>query len=109
MPSKSKDKGNRFERELVTKIKKLPGLEAERAYGSNGEALGEAKEVDVRIRLKCGEILTFQCKSNKKFPKYMRELIDLLHEDKVNCLAFKANHKGAYIVCELDYFLKLIS
>lgn len=109
MTSKQKDKGNRFEREIVNKVRKVSDLEVERAYGSNGESLGEAKEVDVRIQLKCGEILKFQCKNNKHFPKYMRDLINLMDLDKVNVLAFRANKKGAYVLLNLDYFIKLVT
>ena len=39
MPSKSKAKGNRFERQIVQDIEGK-GLKAKRAWGSNGEALG---------------------------------------------------------------------
>ena len=48
MPSKSKAKGNRFERQIVKDIEKA-GKEAKRAWGSNGAALGMHEEVDVLI------------------------------------------------------------
>ena len=40
MPNRSKQKGNRFER-LVVEMTKDSGLAAKRAWGSNGEAMGE--------------------------------------------------------------------
>ena len=46
MPSRSKQKGNRFEREVVNRAKELH-IGAERAYASNGLSLGHAEEVDV--------------------------------------------------------------
>lgn len=48
MGNKSAAKGKRFERETVNEAKAF-GLDAERAYGSNGEAIGEHRTVDVRI------------------------------------------------------------
>ena len=49
MSHPSKQKGNRFEREIVN-LTKDAGLDAERAYGSNGKALGFTEDVDVVIR-----------------------------------------------------------
>ena len=46
--NKSKQKGNRFERECV-KIAETHGFSAQRAYGSNGRALGESETVDFVI------------------------------------------------------------
>jgi len=48
MSHPSKAKGNGFERELVDKAK-AEGLEAKRAYASNGLALGQAETVDLMI------------------------------------------------------------
>lgn len=49
MAHPSKRKGNTFERELVNEALKL-GLLAERAFASNGRALGEAETVDCLIQ-----------------------------------------------------------
>ena len=48
MPNKSKEKGNRFERQIVQMCteKDIP---SKRAWGSNGMSLGMAEEVDVLI------------------------------------------------------------
>ncbi len=48
MSHPSKTKGNGFERELVDEAKAL-GLEAKRAYASNGIALGQAETVDLMV------------------------------------------------------------
>jgi len=45
----SKRKGSGFERELVNEAVAC-GLEAERAWGSNGRALGEGEAVDLLVR-----------------------------------------------------------
>lgn len=47
----SKQKGNRWERELVN-LARESGLEAKRAYASNGQSLGHHEEVDVLIESK---------------------------------------------------------
>ncbi len=44
----SKHKGNCFERELVNSAKE-DGIEAQRAWGSDGKSLGEHSEVDCLI------------------------------------------------------------
>jgi len=49
MGQHSSRKGKRYERELVREAE-ARGLEAERAYASNGRALGEAEECDVLLR-----------------------------------------------------------
>ena len=48
MPSKSKAKGNRFER-LCVDIAKESNIKAVRAWGSDGRSLGEHSEVDVML------------------------------------------------------------
>lgn len=49
MGQRSSRKGKRYERELVREAE-AAGLEAERAYASNGKALGEAEACDVLLR-----------------------------------------------------------
>lgn len=48
MPNRSKEKGNRLERELVLKAKEW-GLYSERAYGSDGRNLGLSPTVDLLV------------------------------------------------------------
>ena len=48
MPSRSKAKGNRFEK-LVEQMSIDAGVNAKRAWGSNGAALGHHEEVDVLL------------------------------------------------------------
>ena len=64
MPSPSKAKGNRFEREVVNRAIQS-GLTAKRAWGSNGASLGMHEEVDliigkepqIKIQAKCRKSL----------------------------------------------------
>ena len=68
--NKSKQKGNRFERECV-KIAETHGFSAQRAYGSNGGALGESETVDIVIYAN-SEKIKGQCKVRNKLPKYIK-------------------------------------
>ena len=79
MPSPSKQKGNRFEREVVNKAVQS-GLTAKRAWGSNGAALGMHEEVDLVIG-KEPEI-KIQAKCRRKLASY---LIPSEHVDAVVC------------------------
>ena len=79
MPSPSKQKGNRFEREVVNKAVQS-GLTAKRAWGSNGAALGMHEEVDLVIG-KQPEI-KIQAKCRRKLASY---LIPSEHVDAVVC------------------------
>ena len=66
MPHPSKAKGNGFERELVNQAIKA-GCEAQRAWGSNGEALGENAEVDLKV-----DDMRIQAKRRKALPSYLQ-------------------------------------
>ena len=68
--NKSKQKGNRFERECV-KIAETHGFSAQRAYGSNGRALGESETVDIVIYANSEKIKGI-CKVRNKLPKYIK-------------------------------------
>tara|TARA_R100000908_G_scaffold31640_1_gene14291 strand:- start:2722 stop:3072 length:351 start_codon:yes stop_codon:yes gene_type:complete len=77
MSHPSKLKGNRFEREIVDKAKDV-GLDAKRAWGSNGMALGEHPEVDCII-----DKSKIQAKVRKKLPAY------LIPSEEVDAVVFK--------------------
>ena len=68
--NKSKAKGNRFERECL-ELLKSNGFTGERAYGSNGRALGESETVDIIIYAN-SEKIKGQCKVRNKLPKYIK-------------------------------------
>ena len=83
MPSKNKARGNRLERLVVNQAK--VGIDAIRAYASNGMSLGEAEDVDVKI----GEFKG-QCKMRKKIASFMKPPescdIALIKEDREDTL-----------------------
>ena len=82
MPSKSKAKGNRFEREIVN-ICSEHDLNAKRAWGSNGAAIGEHEEVDVVIEPKeDGPRFKIQAKCRKKLADFLQPTE---HVDAVVC------------------------
>jgi hypothetical protein len=65
MTSPSKNKGNNFERELVRSAQ-AQGLDAERAWGSDGHSLGLPAEVDCLIHG-----LRVQAKRRRSLPAYL--------------------------------------
>lgn len=66
MTHSSKNKGNKYERELVNQARDS-GLAAERAYASNGRSLGHHEEVDLLVADK-----RIQAKRRKALAKWMR-------------------------------------
>jgi Holliday junction resolvase len=78
MSHPSKQKGNRFEREIVEKAIDRGLKDAKRAWGSNGMALGEHPEVDCLIKG-----YKIQAKVRKKLPKY------LIPSNEVDAVVFK--------------------
>ena len=71
MPSKSKAKGNRFEYEIVD-ILNENGLEAKRAYASNGLSLGFTEDVDILVKDFYGiKDFKIQAKRRASLPKYL--------------------------------------
>ena len=91
MPSPSKAKGNRFEREIVNKLTDL-GIKAKRAWGSNGASLGMHEEVDVLV----GSSFKIQAKCRKKIASF---LIPTEHVDAVIC---KEDRGEMLIIMRLD-------
>ena len=74
MPSKSKAKGNRFEKVCVD-IAESMGFKAKRAWGSDGRSLGHDPEVDVLVNYLLSENqereMKVQCKVRKNIAQYL--------------------------------------
>ena len=94
MPSKSKAKGNRFEREIVNMCK-FWNTKAKRAWGSNGQAIGQHEEVDVLI----GENFKVKDKCRKKLADF---LLPTEHVDAVVC---KQDRGETLIIMRFEDFL----
>lgn len=97
MASPSKAKGNRFERELVNKAKEY-GLEAKRAYASNGLSLGLTDDVDLLI-------------DGKAYQAKCRKTIGELYKPNKNVFGqiFKEDRGDTYVMVRLDDYLKLLN
>jgi len=103
MPHSSKRKGNRFEREVVETAEAY-GLEAERAYASNGQSLGEVEECDVLVRrddAKVMEALRIQAKRRKTVAQY-------LTCDGADVVVTREDRGENLVVLPLDRFLSLL-
>ena len=103
MTSRSKTKGNGYERELCNQAKDK-GLTAKRAYASNGESLGMHETVDCLIS---GQRV--QAKRRKKILKGIRDMVDLLnHTDAV---VFREDSADSFVLIRwsdwLDQQVKL--
>tara|TARA_R100001443_G_C3351428_1_gene176957 strand:- start:817 stop:1251 length:435 start_codon:yes stop_codon:yes gene_type:complete len=109
MPSRSKQKGNRFEREVVNTAKDV-GLTSERAYGSDGRALGENKEVDVIIDSRAKK-WRIQCKVRKKIANWIKpdpSVVDLqvVKEDRGEIYAILPYKEFVALIVDRDYLLE---
>ena len=96
MPSKNKARGNRLER-LVVNIAKEEGLDAVRAYASNGLALGEAEDVDVKI-----EHFRGQCKMRKNIASFMKP------PESCEIALIKTDREETLVVMRYSEWLELI-
>ena len=96
MPSPSKAKGNRFEREIVNTVLGSGFKTCKRAWGSNGAALGMHEEVDVLM----GEDFKIQAKCRKKLASF---LVPTEHVDAVVC---KQDRGETLIIMRFDDWLE---
>ena len=99
MPSKSKSKGNRFERVCVN-IAEETGSKAVRAWGSDGRSLGEVAEVDIVL-----DKYKVQCKTRKRIAKWIKpesEEIDfqLVKEDRGKIYAILTYESLLALLCQ---------
>jgi|TARA_R100000093_G_C1868666_1_gene50636 Holliday junction resolvase len=96
MPSPSKAKGNRFEREIVNEAKKA-GFTAVRAWGSNGQSLGLHEEVDLTIGK--NPLVKIQAKCRKKLASF------LLPSEHVDAVVCKQDRGETLIIMRFDDWL----
>lgn len=96
MSHPSKTKGNNYERELVNEARAL-GLDAERAYASNGKALGESEEVDIKV-----QGCRVQAKRRKSLAAFLKPT------DGVDCVAFREDRGETYVLLRWKDFLDIL-
>ena len=94
MANPSKDKGNRFERQIVH-LCTIWGIKALRAWGSNGQSLGMHEEVDVLIE----DDFRVQAKCRKRLPMFLKP------SEEVDCTVFKEDRGDIYIMMRFEDWL----
>jgi Holliday junction resolvase len=94
-------KGKRYGREVVNEAE-AAGLRAERAYASNGRALGESDAVDATLEAAGGQTWRAQCKRRESVASYLSPPegadVTIVREDRAESL----------VVVPLDRFLSLL-
>ncbi len=105
MASKSKAKGNRFERECVD-IAEQHGFNSKRAWGSDGRSIGMSPEVDLIIDYLLDEetsrTMKVQCKVRKSIASY------LLPPDDCDITLIKQDRGEIYATIRYKDLLELI-
>ena len=96
MTHPNKIRGNTYERELTNQAKKL-GLDAVRAYASNGLSLGKCEAVDLII-----EGVTIQAKRRKQLAAYM------MIPDNVDIVVMRGDREESLAVVPFEKILRLI-
>ena len=96
MTHPSKRKGNHFEREIVNQATAC-GIPAERAYASNGKALGHAEDVDCVIG---GHRV--QAKRRKALAAFLRP------SETVDAVAFREDRGETFVLLRLADWLNLL-
>jgi len=96
MTSSQKAKGNAFERQIVQMAKDI-GLDAVRAYGSDGRALGKSEKVDVMV----GDV-TIQAKIRAKIADYIKV------PDGVDMVVIRENRGKPLAIVPFEKILRLI-
>lgn len=97
MTAKNKRRGNILEHEVVAAAKEA-GLDAVRAWGSDGRALGEHPEVDVMIGT-----WKVQCKRRKRLPQW------LTPSEHVDIQVVRQDRDKPYVVIDLKMFLAMLA
>ena len=106
MPSKSKAKGNRFERLVVDMTKGFfkdslgnDTIRVKRAWGSNGAAMGQHEEVDILI----GDDIKIQAKCRRAMGQWM------IPNKNVDAQVIKADREDPLLVMKYDDWLEMLS
>ena len=95
MPSPNKIKGNNFEREIVNTAKEA-GLNAKRAYASDGRSLGHSETVDLII-----ENYRIQAKRRKKLASYLQIPKDC------DAVVFRQDRGNTLVLITLEQFIEI--
>ena len=94
MPNRSKEKGNRFERYIVSRCEQTD-IPSKRAWGSNGMSLGLPEEVDVLI----DGVVRVQAKCRHRLPAY------ILPSPDIDMQVIKQDRGETMVVMRFDDWL----
>jgi len=100
MSTKSKRKGSTYELELV-KALDAQGIKADKAWGSNGQALGETAGVDL-VFDKDGRRWRVQAKRRAKLAEYVKP------PEGCDIVMMREDRGERLVVVPLDIFLDLL-
>ncbi len=103
MTAKNRAKGNDLERKIVERCKQN-GLEAKRAWGSNGLSMGEAQEVDCLVE-------GWKVQAKKGYNQPSTKLKEFL--TNVDCCVWSAsdnrkNNGADYVIMTMDKFIEVL-
>ena len=101
MSNSSKNKGSRFERQIV-KTCELHDIKASRAYMSDGRSLGLHSEVDVLILGGIQGNIKVQAKCRKKLAAHIKP------NENVDVQMIKEDRGQIYVVQQLDDWLLML-
>lgn len=100
MTTKSKRKGATYELELVKTLEKH-GIKADKAWGSNGQALGEVAGVDLVFE-QDGRRWRVQAKRRAKLAEYAKP------PEGCDIVMMREDRGETFVVVPLDIFLDLL-
>lgn len=99
MSSPSKAKGNRAEKKVVDMLKASGIEDAQRAWGSNGRAMGQHEEVDV-LANGC----RIQVKARKALPAIIRDALT----EHVDAAVLYQDRTDPVVVLRMDDFVQIV-
>ena len=97
MANRNKEKGTRFEVEVVAEAERF-GLNAKRAWGSDGRSIGQHPEVDV-----IADTYLIQCKRRKELPQYLKP------SQHVDIQVFREDRGSTFALLPLEDLFRLMA
>jgi len=96
MAGKAKAKGYGYERELVYALSGFGCTSVQRAFGSDGRAMGEKADIDIKAEL--GDIkFKIQAKRRRALPKYLRP-------GNANVVAMREDRGNTSLIMDIEFF-----
>jgi len=96
MTSKAKAKGYGYERELVYALRGFGCTSVQRAFGSDGRAMGEKADIDIKAEFN-GIDFKVQAKRRRALPKYLRP-------GNANVVAMREDRGNTSLIMDIEFF-----